>query len=364
MCHTNSSDESAQQDFKKVTPKDALNLSASNKLLWFEKVRFLHPRLSEVLKNFEAMSERGSGTDIILLVGPTGVGKSTLKKYMWENLMSRLQHEMLTDPGFIPAVVFNGPASGESSFSWRTLYVRILEALGDPLIHRKHAVIVVNGCTLTQGSSHGTTVSALHHASIRGLIAHKTLLLMIDEAAPILRNRHGDSLKNAMDALRSLANVCGLSLVLIGSYDLLQLAILDGQLARRCSILDFPRYRKGAAEDEVIFKNMVCNLQDHLPLHEKPRLGQLSPELMDECLGCIGILKDTLSRALSLAIKNDGNWSNELLERALLPKASKKAILREILDGENNIRNAAFGSGKFNQLGDIEKSLREEGGVV
>jgi hypothetical protein len=274
--------------------------------------------------------------------------------------MERLHEEMVNDPGFIPAVVFDGPASGEQKFSWRMLYVRTLQALQSPLIDRKQAVTVLDGRFLTHGSSHGSTVAALRSAVENELIARHTFLLAIDEAIPLLRNKHGDSLETAMDTLKSLANICGLTLVLVGSYDLLKLTKLSGQLARRSSILDFPRYHKGNPEELAIFKNVLFNLQANLPLKKQPNIVKEAVKLMDECLGCVGILKDILSRALSLSLRAGGIWSDEHLEQSLLTKAAKKAILKEILLGEKEMRNAAFGTGRYGQFPDIEKSLLDE----
>jgi hypothetical protein len=48
------------------------------------------------------------------------------------------------------------------------------------------------------------------------------------------------------------------------------------------------------------------------------------------------------------------------MEQSLLTKAAKKAILKEILFGEKEMRNAAFGTGRYGQLPDIENSLFDE----
>lgn len=360
MKSMSSCDDGEPRDYSQMPLKEAMDLPDPEKLLWFKAARFLHPKIKAVLHQFECMADRGSGTDIIILIGPTGVGKSTLISFLWKGMMKRLQAEMLADPGFIPAVVFDGPASGERVFSWRSLYSRTLEGLQSVLIDRKQLVIERDGRILTRGTSHGSTVAALRFAVERELIARRTTLLAIDEAVPLLRNRRGDTLENTMDALKSLANICGLTLALIGSYDLLQLAKLSGQLARRCSIIDFPRYHRGVEEEDKDFVNAVWNLQNLLPVKDQPNLVKQAPKLMEESLGCVGILKDILSRALAFSLQAGGTWSNDHLRRALLPNEAKKAILREILLGENAMRCSAFGSGKFGQLAEIENSLRKE----
>jgi hypothetical protein len=328
---------------------------------WTRELGF-HPHL-HVLATAGGLALDGSG---IVPSGrtylfPVGMmGKSTLITYLWDQIMERLHLEMVNNPGFIPAVVFDGPASGEQKFSWRMLYVRILQALQSPLIDRKQAVTIQDGRFLTHGSSHGSTVAALRSAVESELIARRTFLLAIDEAVPLLRNRQGDSLETAMDTLKSLANICGLTLVLVGSYDLLKLTKLSGQLARRSSILDFPRFHKGIPEEVAIFKNVLFKLQVNLPLKKQPNLVKGAMRLMDESLGCVGILKDILCRALSLSLRAGGIWSDEHLKQSLLTRAAKKAILKEILIGENEMRNAAFGTGCYGQFPDIEKSLVDE----
>jgi len=352
-------------DFCEVDPRfmsmeKALLLPDEGKRLFFDRARIRHPRINEVLADFESMAALNTGTDLILLTGPTGVGKSTLITRIWEMIMEKYQQKINEDPGYIPAVIISAPASGEAVFSWRMFYTRIGDALAEPLIDRKQSTFLVGDRVITSRSSRGCTVAALQTAISGCLLARRTSLLVIDEAIPLVRNARGDSLETHMDALRSLSNICGLTLAIVGSYDLLRLVELSGQLARRSTILHFPRYQTGVKADENAFQSALASLQRYIPLKNVPDLTLRSDQLHNACIGCVGILKDTLARALEISLHLGGRWSDENLRKALLPKKSLLSILRETLEGEKQIKDLAFGSATFNDYADIQNFLQEE----
>lgn len=52
---------------------------------------------------------------------------------MVENALVQASTQMESNAGVIPAIYVEAPASGESDFSWRLFYQRILSQLGDNL---------------------------------------------------------------------------------------------------------------------------------------------------------------------------------------------------------------------------------------
>lgn len=190
-------------------------------------------------------------------------------------------------------------------------------------------------------------VAALRTSIEKALKIRKTGVVVVDEAAHLLRNLQGNTLENHMDALKSLANICGVNIVLVGAYDMTQLLTLSGQVARRTSIVHFQRYLTGSDTDEKAFATVVKCLADYLPLQDSIDLIPYALDLQQACIGCVGILKDTLSRALAMALRDNGHWRLEFLEKALLSPSQHEAILRETLLGEQKMGTTAFGSGSF-----------------
>lgn len=319
-----------------------LSSPRNEKLAYFRGIRVKHPKIERPLEDLVMMAQPDTGTDIALLIGPTGSGKTTLANALRDHLIVEYQTEMQEDHSFIPIVLMEAPASGEQSFSWRMFYTRLGIQLAEPLMNRKVKTLLEDGRTTVAPVTSGSTVASLRVAVENALKHRKTLLVVIDEAVHLLRNCKHEKLTSHMDALKSLSNICGVTLALVGSYDLYKLMNLSGQLARRSAIVHLQRYVPGENEDEVSFGKVLRTLQNRLPLEEIPQLEELAIPLQHACVGCVGILKDTLTRALALALRNEGRWKEEFLERALLSKAQVNSILSEVLEGEHSISDALF----------------------
>jgi hypothetical protein len=285
-----------------MTREQVLDLTRDEKLEYFHSITVQHPRMELALEDIMLLSAENTGTDIILLVGPTGVGKSATIEIIRRKFVGTYSTEMQADPGFIPIASIEAPCSGEQSFSWRILYMRLGEALSEPLLERKALTIVdPNGARLSS-APRSTTVAALRVSIEKALRHRRTRLVVIDEAAHVLANCGDAKLASHMNALKSLANVSGVTLALVGSYDLYRLPMLSGQLARRTAIIHLRRYHAGDKADEECFRRTLRTLKRRLPLRTMPDLDQYSAKLQLACVGCIGTLKDTLMRALSLTL--------------------------------------------------------------
>lgn len=298
-------------------------------------MRIKHTRVAQMMDELGTLIYPDSQDSILLVCGPTGVGKSTLARHMVDSALQEAAPQMDQNAGLIPAVYVEAPSSGESDFSWRLFYQRILHQLEGDLSMPKFAfgIDAKTGRMMRPQGASGNSLAALRTAVERALRARGTRFLVIDEAAHIIRQTRRNRLEIQLDTLKSLANECGTQIVLIGSYDLYQLVSLSGQLARRTHVLHFERYRQDHDSDLRAFRACVQKFQDALPhLWE----GQLMPHaeaLMENTLGCIGTLSAVLTRAAMLAQK-DGHWSADALRRALLTEAQRKQILEEILEGE------------------------------
>ncbi|MRR49673.1 MAG: ATPase [Rhodocyclaceae bacterium] len=297
--------------------------------------RIKHTRIAEKMKEFETLIYPESQDSIVLVCGPTGVGKSTLAHYMVESAVRAASGAMDANAGLIPAIYVEAPSSGESDFSWRLLYQRILAQLeGEfPMRKENYGIDPVSGRLMKPRGATGNSLAAMRTAVERELRARSVQFLVIDEAAHIIRQSRRNRLEIQLDTLKSLANECGTQIVLVGSYDLYQLVSLSGQLARRSAILHFERYRQDKAEDVAAFTACVQRFQDALPTLWANKLIPNVEALHENTLGCIGTLSAVLTRAARLA-QADGKWSLEALRRALLTEAQRTQILDEILDGE------------------------------
>lgn len=299
------------------------------------KLRIKHTRIKQVIDELNTLIYPGSQDSILLVIGPSGVGKSTLAEYMVKKAVESATPEMNSDAGLIPAVYVEAPASGEDDFSWRLFYTQMLAELGEDLSAPKVAY-GINPATGKMVRPRGISpggLAGLRTAVERCLKERDTRFVVIDEAAHIIRQTRRSRLEIQLDTLKSLANKGCSQMVMVGSYDLYQLVSLSGQLARRIHVVHCERYRQDRPEDVLAFTACVQKFQSVLPHLWGDQLVQYTQALHENTLGCIGTLSGVLMRAAKLA-EADGRWTVSALERALMTDAQRTRILDEILEGE------------------------------
>lgn len=283
------------------------------------------------------MLSADSGAHIILVCGPTGVGKSTLGHFLVEEEMKQRAEEMANQPGFIPAIHIEAPASGEKEFSWRLFYQYILNALEGELDapRTSYGVDPETGRVVRPRGNHFNRLSDLSTAVARSLRTRGTLRIVVDEAAHIFSQCPPPRLVKQFDVMKSLSNKYGVQWVLLGSYDLFDLLSLSGQLARRTHVIHFSRYRYDHDADVRYFNGCLKQLAKGLPALQQLDLLRYAEAFHQSTLGCIGTLHDVLIR-LDRIVASRG-WSEDALCTALLTEAQVTQITREVLEGEERI---------------------------
>lgn len=283
------------------------------------------------------MLSAGSSADLILVCGPTGVGKTTLGHFVVEDELKRQAGEMKNNPGFMPAIRVEAPASGEREFSWRLFFQRILHALEGELDAPRTAYGIdpKTGMVVRPRGNNTNLLSGLRTAIERSLRNRGTLHIVVDEAAHIFRQCPPGRLEQQLDTLKSLSNEYGVQWVLLGSYDLFDLMSLSGQLARRTHVIHFSRYRFDLEADVRCFNSCLRQLAKGMPALQTVDVVRYAEAFHQTTLGCVGTLRAVLMR-LDRLVASKG-WSEEALCTALLTEAQVTQITREVLEGEERI---------------------------
>ena len=323
---------------KKTTQQEA-SLTAVHALM---SKRINHPRIGEVIAEVEALEAMGQG-HILMVTGPTGVGKTTLAQSLYARMLKRYQADMTLDPGLIPVLRIEARATSEAEFNWKLFYSDILEQLEGPVGTPAGVEYGVDPKTNRVYRPLGrskNTAAGLRKKVEEALRARGVKVLMIDEGGH-LTNVSETRMKRQTDALKSLSNCAGCQIILFGSYDILGVSRLSGQLARRIKEIHFSRYRTDCPDDCIAFEGFLQRLEHDALGYFDGLLLENAQLLQMNTLGCIGTLMDLIRGFISRAQNYDG-VSQALLEKSLLTQGQHAAILEEIRLGEERFAGEQF----------------------
>lgn len=305
----------------------------------FADTKVKHPKMRDVVDQLRSLLLARTDSNIVLITGATGVGKTTLSRELSRLCADMFKHILEDDPSAIPSVWVEAYANGEHRHGFRSLYEDIREELLEPAATRKSHIEVEGGKLIVKPQSR-TTIQALRNVVQAGLRERKTIVCAIDEAYHLLRFANESAV---MDTLKSLANTTGVKFVLIGSFDLFDLVAEHGQVARRTMVINFDRYHLEVAADRAAFRRVVKLLQAAWPCDEVPNFVAISDELMEASLGCVGLLKSLMLDAAAMQMTADGKWKGSFLAKAAKSNGLRDVIRREIEAGEKKVQDAVMG---------------------
>lgn len=308
---------------------------------FFNDYTVSHPKMKQVLIELKKEIYKGS-QNIIMVVGPSGVGKSRLFSATMLSVFNEMKVELEADKSIIPISGIELPNPDLGKFNWKDFYYRVLSSLNEPLIDYKIDVTSM-GNKLKKSNSplNARTAPELRRSIENAFFYRNTKALLIDEAQHFFKinsAKRGDSEKNQrqFNSIKSLANMGNTKIVLFGTYDLNAVFNLDGQLSRRVKEIHFPRYDYTNAEDRRYFQALLLTFQKLLPVEKEPDLKKYSEYIYENSIGCAGILKNWLQRCLSDAIVNEEKTiTYQNLKRNVLQTKKLLTLANEAISGES-----------------------------
>ena len=304
----------------------------------FRDFTMAHPRLVGVKDQLiDAIEETVPGS-LIFVLGPAGVGKTTLLLKAQQLLTAQMLPCLESDPGRLPFVSVEAIASATGNFNWRDHFSRLLRRMDEPLVDSKLSFDrfpAERNCRGQYTSAPRTAGMELQHGVEQALRYRHPVAVFVDEAQHLARMSSGRKLSDQLDVIKSIANRTATIHVLIGTYELLAFCNLSGQLSRRSVHIHFARYSAENLQDVQIFKNVVLTFQNELPLRVNFDLVGEWEFLYEGSVGCVGILKDWLMRAAIAANRRgEGIMTRKHLERTALSVSQCEKILIEAREGE------------------------------
>nr|WP_236953969.1 IS66 family transposase zinc-finger binding domain-containing protein [Hydrogenophaga sp. PBC] len=275
------------------------------------------------------------------------IARSSMAQWVGnEALQVALHNEFRDDieqnPGLIPVVTVEAGQSGDQKQGFKGLYRQMLTVMHEHDPDRGAAVVQKDGHLWLNTQGRRTT-EGMRNVLESALRQRQTKALVIDEASHLLSMARSASV---MDTLKSLANTVGCKVVLIGSFDLLDIIVQSGQVCRRSNIFALQRY-KDSPEDRASFKYVVRMLMQAWPCESVPGFDAVSEELREVTFGAVGLLKTLLTNVLTQQLQANGVFSPHMLQSAVKPAALRESIRVELEQGEAKLASAAYGGGAW-----------------
>jgi energy-coupling factor transporter ATP-binding protein EcfA2 len=310
----------------------------------FKNFAAAHPLLVEAKDRlWEAILESAPNS-LIIVSGPTGVGKTTLLARISQLLAAEMRDELEANPGRLPVVRVEATPPESRSFSWRGHFKRLLLEMSEPLVDYKRRLNPAGQVLPVMPpfpNDRGVTAD-YHYAVEQALRYRRPRAVLIDEAQHLFSPASGRRLEDQLNVVKSLANRSHTVHVLCGTYELLRIRNLSGQLSRRSIDIHFPRYDATKASDRRNFIKVLQTFAEQLPLAELPELAKLWEYFYERSIGCVGILKDWLVKGVSTALRGPSpSLTLKHLERHALSISQCDRLIEEATRGEAQFREDA-----------------------
>jgi len=326
---------------KDVQKSRVLNNEDEKRLRQISDLYVPHPKMVHTIGEVRRSIERATrDRHLTLLVGPTGVGKTTA----WQQLEREYAVNAAGDPSpdRLGSLYVRLEAKA-GAYRAASLDRVLLLAADEPLIERKQ---ILPGKPGRRTMSLSGTNEGRRRALLNVLRIRRPSALVIDEAQHF-GYLTGRGAELALDDLKTLADSSDVPLLFIGTYAMARFGSLSGQLARRTNDVHFARY-DGRTENWRAFLSTLKYLASHVSFAFDPLEDEAARYLYAGCLGCIGLLTRWLVRSYEGCLRS----GRDAIRRGDLDAERWQAgkLARQLDDVQAGERTMADLEGDFDAL--------------
>jgi len=299
----------------------------------FKRDIIAHPAFDGILQTILRNIRMPSDRRLIPVIGPTGVGKTAIMATVIREVVAGCKRELKADVSLQPLVNITIDSQKSVTAAMKDMFSKILLGLdGLPPI-RTNPATCKTGADFHQVSKKETE-NDLRNATYSLVKERKPKVILIDEGQHLIKAKTGGEASFQFDALKRIADECGVPIILIGHYDLYDFITGDAQLSRRSNCLHFAPYDWSKPKDKKAFittvKSFAAYFQD-----QQISLDVSKPEYFFELsLGCVGTLKTMLAEAYAEALEQGlSTITVEMVDAHSSTFKSRKKMLTDITFG-------------------------------
>ena len=296
-------------------------------ILNFRGLVLNHPRMTDAIEALRARLKPGLPARTVILLGPTGVGKSTVldvaeKAFAEENCQ---------------ALRVDCPRPGPRGFEFGLTYWQMVGDMALGGLSVDHLCPEAEAERLRLGGIVRRSRSSVDEKRLGVLSLLRVLgprVVILDEAQHIAHVTGPRAHANILDDIKDCVTRTGIAYVLAGTYELSPLIAPSDQLGRRSRVIHFPPYDARNKSDREAFEQVFAQLIMELPFPAPSRTWDALKGHMESvhegCLGCVGVLKDWLIDALASALAQGADFidwkrmQTEILNQAARVESSDK----------------------------------------
>jgi len=283
-----------------------------------------------------------------LMVGPTGVGKTTILKAINNEINEGISPELRRE-GKMGSIYLEMSPPKKGAFDFSIFHRDALTTMGVSMVDKTRPIVERQAgdqkisTLLVEREVIGLRGDALEKRFYREIQSRGVRCILVDEAGALFKVGKPKTdaerllkLKDQADIVKYLANKADASLFLSGAYDFFDLSLSSGQNARRSTIVHVKPYDH---DDTGLlgFATAVTGLLSQLPADHIIPTNQASTELFLQSLGCVGTAAGILAEALKESVTTGEVLDLAMLRKQYYPAKALETMRRELHQGISRV---------------------------